>query len=768
MIKGLFHRRVPQIVGVYLAASWGFVEFTDFLVSQFSLSPAVINLVLLLLLTLLPAIVVLAWRHGAPGTDKWTKVDGVSVGLNLLVSAGVLYAVFGGQELGAATTVKLIEDAEGNTVERVVPKAAFRRSVLLYNFDNETGDPDLNWLESGVAVGVIIDLVQDVFVTAVPESDNTVKERFAQAGFDPGDDIPLSLKREAAERRSLPQFVAGVIRGQSGALEVETRLYETRSARLLATHTYLGTSPLELVDQISVDLRTDLGIPNWQIEAAVDLPVAELITTSPEAYRPYVEGHVLAQANDHVGSRRKLEEAVAIDSTFAVAYADAAVAAFLSGDPSGGSDLIASANRYAYRVPERVRLTLQVIDAWLFQQDPEGALRSARFWTEMYPQDAEARRIRAVLSSVTGDRDETIVQFRALLAIDSADVESVRQLAAAFRARADYDSALVYYERLAQRSPTDVQTRLDVAATRTSLGQFDQARAELEQATIAAPANPDPVAWLARLDIREGEYTNAADRTQQVTRLARTPQERTRAAGLEENLYFHRGQFSRLEDAYHRRLESLATSAPLIQVVDAIGNSEALLYAVDAGREVWALQQLDSLRSLVQAPWNLGLEVPAVRVYLDMGDLEAARGSLAGLLQAAEGIGASAGGNAFITWVEGSIEELEDGNCDRALGSYDRAQEISPLGSMYRLSRLRCYVADMRWTDAEPEVDRLMERGSGYAKHRLAIARYHAARGQTSEAISHLEAALGFWSEADAEYIPAQEARALLDELQES
>jgi tetratricopeptide (TPR) repeat protein len=206
----------------------------------------------------------------------------------------------------------------------------------------------------------------------------------------------------------------------------------------------------------------------------------------------------------------------------------------------------------------------------------------------------------------------------------------------------------------------------------------------------------------------------------------------------------------------------------LIQVVSRIVNSQALVFAVDAGREVWALQQLDSLRSLVQAPWNLSLEQAAVRIHLDKGDVAAARESLAGLHQVAEGVGATAGGNAFITWVEGSIEELADGNCSRALSSYDRAQELTPLGSLYRHSRLRCHVADKRWSDAEPEVDLLLERWAGYGKIRLDIARYHVALGQIAEAISHLEAALGFWSEADAEYVPAQEARALLEKLQGS
>lgn len=36
MLLSLLDRRVPQVVGVYLAASWGCVEFCDFAVGQFA------------------------------------------------------------------------------------------------------------------------------------------------------------------------------------------------------------------------------------------------------------------------------------------------------------------------------------------------------------------------------------------------------------------------------------------------------------------------------------------------------------------------------------------------------------------------------------------------------------------------------------------------------------------------------------------------------------------------------------------------------------
>ncbi len=39
IVKDLLSRRVPQILGIYLAISWGIVEFVGFLVDRFPVSP---------------------------------------------------------------------------------------------------------------------------------------------------------------------------------------------------------------------------------------------------------------------------------------------------------------------------------------------------------------------------------------------------------------------------------------------------------------------------------------------------------------------------------------------------------------------------------------------------------------------------------------------------------------------------------------------------------------------------------------------------------
>ena len=89
-VRELFKRRVPQITGVYLGVSWAFLEFVDWAVSQYGLSPTVSSFVVSILLLFLPSVVWIAWRHGAPGRDRWGLTDGLIISANLAVAAGVL------------------------------------------------------------------------------------------------------------------------------------------------------------------------------------------------------------------------------------------------------------------------------------------------------------------------------------------------------------------------------------------------------------------------------------------------------------------------------------------------------------------------------------------------------------------------------------------------------------------------------------------------------------------------------------------------------
>jgi len=764
VMRRLLERRVPQIVGLYVAGSWGFVQFVDWAVQQYALSPDLVNFVVMFLLLLLPSVIWLAWRHGAPGRDGWGARDGGIIFVNLVVAAGVLVLTFAGRELGAATTVKLVEDDQGNVVERAVPKAAFRKAVLGFRFENASSDPDLDWLRQGFDLAISFDIGQDPFVRYTLENHPFVRDLLGEAGFGPEANVPIALRRRAAETLDIEHFLEGVFRADGDTLEVTTRLYETRNARPAAEHTYRGTDPLEIVDRVSVDLRTDLGIPEWQIAESVDLPAAELLTEDREAFRALAEADGAMASGDVTGARASAEQAVALDSTSAMAHVLAGWMSFASGDLAAGRPHMDAMARFDWRLPERTRLAIRAQDQLFFRQDPEAALRTAGYWAEVYPEDPEAWKTLAMVRLQGLNQEEAIPHLQALLEIDPTDPDGTRWLARAYAGTGQLDSALAVRRRRAERIPSDMENRLGIADILTFQGNLAGAREELEAARMAAPRDFDVLEAIGRLDLREGRVDEAARIADEGRAIARTDEGRFELAGFEESIAYARGQVAPLEAAYKERLRLSSGVVVPVDLPWQIANSELMSEAADWGREAWALRQLDSIAALVDPPWSYQVGSASIRIHLDRGDAQAAREAARDLAQYRDAMG---GGNweAFILWAEARAEAIDAGSCAGSLERYDEARELRPLAQLFALERARCLRELGRLDEAGEEIAWLLARWPGVQEVQVEAARLAAARGDTAEALGHLDAALAIWSEADPEYRPAQEARALRAEL---
>ncbi len=68
LLGELVRRRIPHVVGVYLAAGWGLLEFTDWVADHFSISEPLSELVIVVWLLALPAVIAVTWKWGT-----WAK-----------------------------------------------------------------------------------------------------------------------------------------------------------------------------------------------------------------------------------------------------------------------------------------------------------------------------------------------------------------------------------------------------------------------------------------------------------------------------------------------------------------------------------------------------------------------------------------------------------------------------------------------------------------------------------------------------------------------
>jgi hypothetical protein len=151
----LRERRVLPAIGVYVASSWVAIEILDRLTERYGLSTYLTDLVFWGLFSLIPAVCILAWAFGRPGKDPATPAVKIGVPLNLVATAALLVALASGKDLGLAAPAaapQVAADAPPaepppEAIQAPQPGERFRLGMFFYR--NESGDPELDWLQYG-------------------------------------------------------------------------------------------------------------------------------------------------------------------------------------------------------------------------------------------------------------------------------------------------------------------------------------------------------------------------------------------------------------------------------------------------------------------------------------------------------------------------------------------------------------------------------------------------------------------------------------------
>ena len=92
--KELLNRRIPQIIGSYIIAGTSLVLFIDWLVARYDFPQYYVTLALFGIISILPSVIILAYFHGAPGKDEWTRIETIGIPTNILFIAVMLFIGF--------------------------------------------------------------------------------------------------------------------------------------------------------------------------------------------------------------------------------------------------------------------------------------------------------------------------------------------------------------------------------------------------------------------------------------------------------------------------------------------------------------------------------------------------------------------------------------------------------------------------------------------------------------------------------------------------
>ena len=511
VLGDLLYRRIPQVLAGYIGVTWTLFELAKWLTNQYLISPYLGRALLFGLLLLLPSVLLVTYRHGRPGPDRWTSLERYGVSTNLVLTVLILVVAFGDEPLGSMVrTVQASEDAVASGVgggEKQVPKKRFRKRIALFYFDAAKQAAADSSLRRTASIALQTDLDQDAFVDVLGPA--RFSRELKQHGYNSGLGVPLGLKRDAAQQANLPYILAGQVGRSDATFHLTIRLYETSTGQRLSEHRYSGATLFDLVDRASKALKEDLGLPAAHRDEATDLPVTQVFTPSLKAAKQYASGlhHDLfvdgtsREAVDHY------RNAIRADSTFAMGYLRAGSLLWRLGNETEGREALRNARRHSYRLTETFQYALK--SGWLLrvEGDPDAALHVSRKWTSLHPYDISAWSQQANIFVNLLRYEEAARSYRRVIEIAPDAKYAKRRLVTILLRNGELERALDEAESYTASYPEDGDGPLMAGIAQWHRGNLDRARTALERADRTG-SSVAPL-YLASLHQAAGRFAGA-------------------------------------------------------------------------------------------------------------------------------------------------------------------------------------------------------------------------------------------------------------------
>jgi serine/threonine-protein kinase len=353
-------------------------------------------------------------------------------------------------------------------------KLGERERLIIADFANQTRDPLLG---PAVTQAFRVDFSQSKLVSPV-EADyvRRVLRRMQRP-----DSVPVSLTvaREIAQREGFKAVVAGELQQVGPSLLVSAQLVNAQSGEVLATARETArdsTGILDAVDRVSKQLRERIGESLRSIRG--DAPLAEVTTGSLDALRKYSQALRVQQDGDNPGAIALLEDAVALDSSFAMAWRKLATMLTNSGVRPARA---AEAFERAFAL--RDRLTLR-----------ERKLTEASYYSDM-----------------RGQGDSSIAALQSLIAEYPSDSWAHNNLGVQYETTGRRDAAEQSYRRAAELEPENILAWGNILTLRIGAGNFDSAAATLRLIEERFPAGPGMDMRKALLLLGRRDFAAAED-----------------------------------------------------------------------------------------------------------------------------------------------------------------------------------------------------------------------------------------------------------------
>jgi tetratricopeptide (TPR) repeat protein len=345
--------------------------------------------------------------------------------------------------------------------------------LLVADFPSPAGDSTLG------------PVVTEAFRTALAQSQSVqvlqlaamhdVLRRMQRADTTP---VDFGLAREIATREGIRAVLDGTLLGVGGRYAISLRLMSPTSGEALATFRETASSEAEIlptVDKLAKQVRSKIGESLRNVQQTP--PLEQVTTGSLEALKKYVQAsRSMAMDGDFAKGSALMEQAIALDTSFAMAYRKLAVESSNRGLLARAKLLLDKAYTHRDRLSDAERL---LVTGSYFQNGGHQDIGKAQ------------------------------VAYEQLLELQPGNSAALNNLGNIYAFHANFPKAADLHRRAIAAGPPSASHYTNLAQEEVALGHTDSALMVLDAGQKAFPTNPSILGVRADIYVANGQLDSA-------------------------------------------------------------------------------------------------------------------------------------------------------------------------------------------------------------------------------------------------------------------
>ena len=365
-----------------------------------------------------------------------------------------------------------------------VPAAPkIENSIAVISFENHTGDKAFDYLQKAIPDLLITSLEREnkLYVATWER----MLDLLEQMGKKNVEVIDRQLGFELCRREGIKTIVLGsyIKAGETFATDVKVLDVDTKKLLRSSSSKGEGVSSIinNQIDELTKEISEGVGLAGKSVEPA-ERPIADVTTSSMDAYRYYVEGRENYRKLYFDDARIAFEKAVKLDPDFAMAYLFLAFANINLQNIEARDIAIKRAKALSLKTNEKERLRIEAYYADLIEHDPEKNYHILRQIAEKYPKEKEIFNDLGFYYQDGGAFEKAIVEFNKALELDPNYGNVHNQLGYVYLDMGDFPKAVEHFKKYVSLSPGEANPLDSLAEAYFYMGQLDEAIANYKEA----------------------------------------------------------------------------------------------------------------------------------------------------------------------------------------------------------------------------------------------------------------------------------------------